>query len=418
LPAPRQTTMMCNRLNQIFLRLLPFAGLLGTASGFTSGGLTKVPQTILSSTTTKSDDNGISNSLGGVSDFEEWFSTNSSSGAQLNNIRHAVFNSMGRGLQFTSTKSSALNKVAVVPRKLVLHVPFSDEEDSSSGRSWDSNLSCKLWEECQKGKDSVYYGYCSLLTRGACLQPGTSTYPSTAPDTLRHWTSSQKSFLEKSEKGKKLLEVESKQQAEWRQKYDSVGAREKEKMTYEQFEWAMEAVHSRAFRGDFGALDGGEGGPLRKIASLLLPLSALAFGIIYATDPSVDKYFLPLAIVAASPVALTIIADQKGSKEAVLLPLIDSANHLQEADSVIEYDPAVDGFVLSLGRKCLVKEVDEAGERAQVCISYGVRKDSELLVNYGFLRGVTMEGLDNEEGDENRDGIRQRLAEQFEIRNP
>ena len=114
------------------------------------------------------------------------------------------------------------------------------------------------------------------------------------------------------------------------------------------------------------ALDGGEGGPLRKIASLLLPLSALAFGIIYATDPSVDKYFLPLAIVAASPVALTIIADQKGSKEAVLLPLIDSANHLQEADSVIEYDPAVDGFVLSLGRKCLVKEVDEAGERAQV----------------------------------------------------
>ena len=93
-----------------------------------------------------------------MSDFEEWFSTNSSSGAQLNNIRHAVFNSMGRGLQFTSTKSSALNKVAVVPRKLVLHVPFFNEEDSASGRSWDSNLSCKLWEECQKGKDSVYYG--------------------------------------------------------------------------------------------------------------------------------------------------------------------------------------------------------------------------------------------------------------------
>ena len=164
------------------------------------------------------------------------------------------------------------------------------------------------------------------------------------------------------------------------------------------------------------ALDGGEGGPLRKIASLLLPLSALAFGIIYATDPSMDKYFLPLAVVAASPVVLTIIADQKGSKEAVMLPLIDSANHLQEADSVIEYDPSVDGFVLSLGRKCLVKEVDGAEERAQVCISYGVRKDSELLLNYGFLRGVSMEGLSEEE-DDSRDGIRQLLAEAFVSRN-
>lgn len=130
-----------------------------------------------------------------------------------------------------------------------------------------------------------------------------------------------------------------------------------------------------------------------------------------------DQYFIPLAIVAAAPVALTVIADQKGSKEAVMLPLIDSANHLQEADSVIEYDPSVDGFVLSLGRKCLVKEVDETGERAQVCISYGVRKDSELLLNYGFLRGVTMDGVNVNEGDESRNGIRQKLAESFVSRN-
>lgn len=147
----------------------------------------------------------------------------------------------------------------------------------------------------------------------------------------------------------------------------------------------------------------------------MLPLSALAFGFIYATDPGMDKYFLPAAIVAASPVVLNVIADQKGSKEAVLLPLIDSANHLQEADSFIEYDPTVNGFVLSLGRKCLVKEADESGEIAQVCISYGVRKDSELLLNYGFLRGVTME---DDNGDESRDGIRQRLADTFVSQNP
>ena len=256
--------------------------------------------------------------------------------------------------------------------------------------------------------------YCSLLTRGSNLQPGVSTYPSTAPDSLRHWTSTQKSLLEKSDKGKRLLEAEKIQQEEWREKYNSLGTREKDNMSYQQFEWAMEAVHSRAFRGDFGALDGGEGGPLRKIASLLLPLSAIAFGIIYASDPSMDQYFLPLAAIATAPVALTVIADSKGSKEAVLLPLIDSANHVQEADSVIEYNPANNAFELSLGRKCLLKENDG---RAQVCISYGIRKDPELLLNYGFLRGVTNDRIKKDEGDESRDAIRQQLADEFVSRN-
>jgi len=100
-----------------------------------------------------------------------------------------------------------------------------------------------------------------------------------------------------------------------------------------------------------------------------------------------------------------------------MLPLIDSANHLQEADSVIEYDPTVDGFSLSLGRKCLVRETDGSEERAQVCISYGIRKDSELLLNYGFLRGVTMEGLKIDEEDKGRDGLRKRLADEFVSRN-
>ena len=66
----------------------------------------------------------------------------------------------------------------------------------------------------------------------------------------------------------------------------------------------------------------------------------------------------------------------------------DGASFLSLAYSVIEYDPAVDGFVLSLGHKCLLKEVDEMGkEEAQVCISYGIKGDSELLLNNGFLRG-------------------------------
>ena len=360
------------------------------------------------------DDVSTKNPLGGVDSFEEWFSANTSSGARVNNIKHALFHSNSlRGLEFTSTKSSDLNKVAVVPRRLVLSAPFSDEDEYEGGRSWDTILSLKLWQECKKGKESAYYGYCALLTKGANLVQDEQPYPSTAPDALRHWTPKQKALLEATENGKKLLKVEKKQQEEWGQKYDDLNAGEKANISCEDFSWAMEAVHSRAFRGDFGALDGGEGGPLRKIASLLLPLSALAFGIIYASDPSMNKFYIPLSIVAASPVALTLIADSKGSKEAVMLPLIDSANHLQEADSVIEFDPSEDGFVLSLGRKCLVKEVDDGRERAQVCISYGVRKDSELLLNYGFLRGVTMDGIKTDDGDTGRSQIRQRLAETF-----
>ena len=79
-----------------------------------------------------------------------------------------------------------------------------------------------------------------------------TVYPSTAPDSLRHWTDAQKSRLKASEKGKKLLNSENEQATQWRKKYDSLSAWEKEKMTYENFQWAMEAVHSRAFRGDFG----------------------------------------------------------------------------------------------------------------------------------------------------------------------
>lgn len=96
------------------------------------------------------------------------------------------------------------------------------------------------------------HSYCALLTRGANLHPTTTEYPSTAPDSLRHWTATQKRHLDKSETGTKLLEAESKQQDEWRQKYNSLSTTQRDKMTYGDFQWAMEAVHSRAFRGDFG----------------------------------------------------------------------------------------------------------------------------------------------------------------------
>ncbi len=48
--------------------------------------------------------------------------------------------------------------------------------------------------------------------------------------------------------------------------------------------------------------------------------------------------------------------------------------------------------------------------RARRLISYGIRGDSELLLNYGFMRGVTMDGVGN---DKDLTGIRKRLAASF-----
>ena len=127
--------------------------LCGDSYGFAPVGSGRRTVQIHLSTRLSSTSPSFSNSLDGVSDFEQWFASKKSSGAKVNNIKHALFNSMGRGLEFTSTKSSDLSNVAVVPRKLVLNVPY--EEDNNT---WDTKLSCKLWEECQKGKDSEYYG--------------------------------------------------------------------------------------------------------------------------------------------------------------------------------------------------------------------------------------------------------------------
>jgi hypothetical protein len=138
-------------------------GALPSVSGLLSIGKQSVrilPTSTLSSLTSGETGTGVdlNNALDGVDDFEEWFLSNTSSGARVNNIRHAVFASMGRGLQFTSAKSSDLSRVAVVPRNIVMRVPYSDDEDVPNSRSWDTNLSCKLWNECRKGKDSIYYG--------------------------------------------------------------------------------------------------------------------------------------------------------------------------------------------------------------------------------------------------------------------
>eukprot|EP00804_Cyclotella_cryptica_P002662 CCRYP_009583-RA/>CCRYP_009583-RA protein AED:0.22 eAED:0.40 QI:0/0/0.33/1/0.5/0.33/3/381/188 len=89
-----------------------------------------------------------------------------------------------RGLEYSSTKAADLRGVAVVSRKMVLGVSYSDEDEDDYERRT----------------------YCSLLTLGANLDPSCTSYPSTAPGALRHWTPQQKSLLEELKKGQKLLQ--------------------------------------------------------------------------------------------------------------------------------------------------------------------------------------------------------------------
>lgn len=159
----------------------------------------------------------------------------------------------------------------------------------------------------------------------------------------------------------------------------------------------MEVVHSRAFCGDFGVNSG-----VPKALLLSLPALAGLGGYCYSVvlHGQNDIVLALLALIAGIPVLLSALA--KDSPAAVLLPLIDSANHLEDANSNIDYSQVGESFNLSVGENCIV---DTNGKK-QLFISYGKKKDTELLLNYGFLQGVDV-------SDSSADVRRQKLAETF-----
>mmetsp|Transcript_26357 Transcript_26357/g.64236 ORF Transcript_26357/g.64236 Transcript_26357/m.64236 type:complete len:372 (-) Transcript_26357:1697-2812(-) len=321
-----------------------------------------------------------SNALGGVSSFENWFQrvdgANSKEG-----LCHADFGNL-RGLMYASDGSD----VMTIPKSIVLDSDFSQPD-------WDAQLASKLWAECKKGSSSSVSGYVDLLTKSQWTVADPSIPPSTAPDALRHWTEDQLKILKEDPAGEKLLGLMQQQEQIWKSKFDSAGS----DMTWEQFQWAMEVVHSRAFCGDFGINSG-----VPKVVLLSLPAVAGLVGYWYyvVLHGQNDIVLALLALVAGIPVVLSAL--MKDSPVAVLLPLIDSANHLEDADSMIDYSQLGETFNLSVGEKCIV---DTNGKK-QLFISYGKKKDTELLLNYGFLQGVDV-------SDSSSDARRQKLAEEF-----
>lgn len=239
---------------------------------------------------------------------------------------------------------------------------------------------------------SRLHGYCSLLTQGTPITAGTCP-PDAAPNALRHWTDQQKEVLTRNENGRKLLAYQTEQKERWKTVYESLS--DPGNMTYAQFEWALEVVNSRSFCGKFWSIG------MSPTVPVLAPLLTGTLGLLYlqnSSEPS-STVLAGVALLGALP---TIIA-ASSPEQAVLLPLIDSANHLEIADSKIMFDPAKQEFLLTIGKRCLVKESDGM---TQLFITYGDKSDVELLNNFGFLPGVAIR-------DGTTDDERRRLAEAF-----
>ena len=217
--------------------------------------------------------------------------------------------------------------------------------------------------------------------------------------------------------GDKLLKLAKRQMNRWTSKYEALPEEDKEVMTEDQFLWAMEAVNSRAFKGNYG------GGVVNKLQSLALPFLAAICGLIFLfayDDATADLIAQFCSLLVVGPAVLGLAEESKSpdqtEADAVLLPLIDSANHLEEAKSIIDYNPVNREFTLEIGSNC---QVEEENGKTQLFVSYGLKTDRELLLNYGFLPGETGVTVEDEAGEDMlRDAQRKELAEIFVRQNP
>jgi len=317
-------------------------------------------------------------------------------------------------------------------RLLIAEIPMSKTLSTTTPQgAFDPDFIVKLWHEASKPSLSVtsqYGGYLQFLVDGWKPDGERECPDPVAPNAVRHWTDEQRLRLSACGAGRQLLDAAAQQDENWRNAYEENRQLQRE-MTFSQFVWCMEIVHSRAFRGT-----GDDGTAIKAsealLPSLVVPLLATAAGLAYSlmwVRPGEEPSPIVLAVLAATatlPLVLHVFEKHRNSERRdsrtdtnydannssttmVLLPFIDSANHKEDADSRLEYNPVTDCFELSIGPNC----IDHA--TGQVYVSYGPKSDLELLLNYGFLPGCIYDGSTTDV-----DGVRATLASEYCRRNP
>jgi hypothetical protein len=357
-------------------------------------------------TTEETTSTEASDAAAAISAFESWFA-----GYDKNFINpavaHTIFGVSLRGLEWKTKGADAAKLPTDGAKAEICRVPASMVLQSNFQKSdWDAQLACQLWSECSN-KSSPLAAYCRLLLGSTTtVKAGDPCPDSVSPNALRHWSPAQRELLASFTAGQGLLDLEERQELSWRKKYDQLMPASKSKFSWPQFVWAMEVVHSRAFRGQSF-----ETSVTGSIPSLLAPIIVAGAGWKYYFSVAEPSYTIlgALAVLATLPIIFSLVLGTPPSS-AVLLPVIDSANHIETADSSIVYDPLRSCFQLQCGPKCFVSEDDD---KTQLFVSYGPKTDTELLLNYGFLPNVPC----SEGNDEAvRDQQRRRLADAFQAR--
>lgn len=349
------------------------------------------------------DDDVEQRALIGVLELEEWLlrgnPPNTPASTMHPKVRHARFDGGRlRGLQWNDPRSlpptGTTITVATIPASKVMRSEYPSP-------TWDVKLAVQLWSEYRKGAVSPYAGYLYFLTAGQPYDP-THCPASVAPHTIRHWTPTQLDRLRGFPAGLRILELHHQQDTQWRTKFEELDPTEANTMSRDQFAWAMEVVHSRAYLG--ASMEATTAA--NALPSLAAPVVVAGAGLLYAStvpEPS-SAVLAALAVLAAVPLLRTVVAPSTATPQsAALLPLIDSANHRAGADSAIRFDPLQQHFELIVGPGCI-----DAATR-QLFVSYGPKSDAELLLNYGFLPGSPSLGSTPADiGDD--DAVRRQLA--------
>uniref|UniRef100_A0A0G4FAE1 Rubisco LSMT substrate-binding domain-containing protein n=1 Tax=Chromera velia CCMP2878 TaxID=1169474 RepID=A0A0G4FAE1_9ALVE len=343
-----------------------------------------------------------------IRDFESWalLKQEWSGGGPIeaSNLKHAIFLDAGEDksvlVQEVPLKRGLKTTTALVPGDKIIEVPRSRciaalgrkvecPKDVASrwikdSAAWKELLRIDqlallfLWEVKKK----------SLYGQGSRVQPYLDFVPPVeSMNTAVHWTDEELNFLRYPPIREYLgILKESRMEAydDLKRKFPSFAL----EVSFEEFEWALEIVKSRAIRGDFTPVLGRS----LFIGSLAFSVLFALFGLFTYINPDIFKLpyeddailnlsrftlLLPLLTSELNPLVRpdrNFVEDP----DLVLAPFLDSVNHLNLAETKVELDTKKDRLVLSVDKPY------RAGEQVFANLFGRPLDNDELLIFHGY----------------------------------